>query len=170
MEEDDRITNSPRILFWHNKIDVRDICMERAHKLPARELLFIEGMQDTLFTDIISKPFFLVSAKVKKIIQMYEANIIWKEMVLLNQAYERTERYYLPIFEEIDCLYTDNAPKWGFSDAKKMIVDRGKLTDCSIFRIAGIEKQYIVGNLDIVESILKRDCIGLQLTELEIMG
>lgn len=41
-----------------------------------------------------------------------------------------------------------------------------KIGEHSIFRIAGVEKRYIVGNLDIVESILKRECFGMQLMEL----
>ena len=39
----------------------------------------------------------------------------------------------------------------------------------SIFRIAGTTGHYIIGNLDIVESILKRGCLGINLTEVEIV-
>lgn len=170
LEEDARITHSPRILLWHKKIDIRDICMEKAYKLPARELLFIESSPDTIFTDIISSPFFLVSAKIKKTIQMYEPNVILKELVLLDQTYERAERYYLPVFAEIDCMDEESVFNLNHSELKRIVMDREKITDSAIFRIAGIEKQYIVGNLDIVESILKRGCTGLQLTELEISG
>jgi hypothetical protein len=39
----------------------------------------------------------------------------------------------------------------------------------AIFRIAGVEKAYIVGNLDVVESMLKRGLRGIGLTELQVI-
>lgn len=168
IEANRRISNMPQIISWYKKVDVRDVCLKNAHKLPARQLLFLESNSDTIFTDIISIPFFLVSAKIKQVIQMYDPNIILKEMVLLDKVYERVERYFLPIFVELECLHEDSEFNMNRSIIKKIVLNKKAIGENSIFRIANYEKQYIIGNLDIVESILRRNCIGLQLTELEI--
>lgn len=168
IEADQRINNAPKIMFWYKKLDVRNICLKKAHKLPARELLFLESNRDTIFTDILSTPFFLVSAKVKQVIKMYNPNIILKELVLLDKINERAERYFLPIFDELECLHEDSEFNRNRSELKKIVLSKKAIDENCVFRIANFEKQYIIGNLDIVESILRRNCIGLQLTELEI--
>lgn len=167
MEEDRRIACLPRILHWSQKIDIRDICLQNAYKLPARELLFIQGNENTLFTDFISKPFFLVSEKVKKVLKMYEPNLITKEIVLLDQVYERAERYFLPVFEEVECLGKNSIYTLDHSEVKHIVLNKSSIESHTIFRISNVGKHYVVGNLDVVESILKRECKGLQLTELE---
>lgn len=168
IEADRRINNAPQIVSWYKKMDVRDICLKKAHRIPARELLYLESNSDTIFTDIISIPFFLVSAKIKQVIQMYDPNIILKEIVLLDKIYERAERYFLPIFDELECMHEDSEFNTSRSIIKKIVLRKKAIGENTIFRIANYEKQYIIGNLDIVESILRRNCIGLQLTELEI--
>lgn len=167
IETDERY-NYPRIRNWHEKIDIRDICRDKAYKLPKRELVFIKSNPETLFTDVIAKPFFLVSEKVKKIILLYQPNTILKELVILDKIYEKAERYYLPVFDEIECLAEGSVLNPDNSVLREIVLDRDKIKDMYIFRIAGVKKQYIVGNLDIVESMLKRGCEGIKLTELDL--
>ena len=61
------------------------------------------------------------------------------------------------------------SPSVAGSEIRKVVLDRHKIGEHSIFRLAGVEKQYIVGNLDVVESILKRGCVGMSLEELSCM-
>lgn len=170
IEEDDRIINSPRVIGWHNKIDIRNIHPGSAGRLPGRELLFIKENPETIFTDIISNPFFLVSEKVKKVIQMYEPKTIIKELVLLDSKYEKVERYFLPVFEELDCLAKESILNLDHNEIKKAVLIQERLEGHAIFRIAGVGMQYIVGNLEIVESFLKREVIGMSLKELQIIS
>ena len=169
IEEDKKLLERPYIVDWHDKLDVRDLHLERAYKIPERELLIIRSNQETLFTDIISMPFFLISAKVLKIIKMYEPKIRTKEIVLLDKVYGKAERYFLPLFDEVDCLDEESVFNRDHSEIISIVLNLKKLKGFSIFRIAGVDKQYIVGNLDIVESMLKRGCTGIQLEELVCM-
>ena len=77
-------------------------------------------------------------------------------------------RYFIPIFDELECLHEDSEFNMDRSKIKKIVLSRKAIGESSIFRIADYEKPYVIGNLDIVESILRRNCVGLQLTELEI--
>lgn len=167
IEENSKYTQRPHIVNGYTKIDVRNICPENAYKLPKRELVFIEENTETVFTDIISIPFFLISEKIRKIIQMYDPQTMMRELVLLDKVYGKVERYYIPIFEEVDCVGNEGMFHLKHSEIKKLALKRDQIKDKNIFRIAGVEKQCIVGNLDIVESILKRGCLGIKLTELK---
>lgn len=166
IREDERISRRPHMINIHEKIDVRDVCKEGAYKLPRRELVFVKS--ETVFTDVVSEPFFLVSEKLKKVIIMYEPRTPLKELILLDRESAAAETYYLPIFEEVTCL----ADKTEFNPAhtalKKIVLKHDVVSNKAIFKIAGVAGHYVIGNLDIVESFLKRECLGISLTEVEI--
>ena len=44
------------------------------------------------------------SEQMKKIIEKYNEEIIFKTIPLIDLPHERQENYYMPIFEEIECL------------------------------------------------------------------
>ena len=86
IKEDPKITQRPFILNLHDKLDIRLIHPESAYKLPEREPVFIRSHPETVFTDIISSPLFLISEKIRKTVNMYEPRIPMKELVLLDKA------------------------------------------------------------------------------------
>ena len=51
---------------------------------------------------------------------------------------------------------------------KKGVIDYGKTEGKAIFRLKGFGHYYMVGRLDLVESILKRKVRGIGLKELEV--
>lgn len=167
IETDDKITPTPKLIRWFDKLDVRDIHIKSAYKLPDRELIFIESNLETVYVDIISKPVFLMSEKAKKIVNMYEPRTIWKELVLLDKGKGKVSRYFLPVFEEVDCLGDGSVFNLDHSELKRIVLIRNKISEHNIFQIAGVKKQYIIGNLDIVESLLKRNLVGVGITEVE---
>ena len=83
LKTDPKYNTSPVIENWYPKIDVRLIRKETGHKLPKRELLFIQSNPDTIFTDIIDFPFFLGTKMVRDVIKMYEPTTQFKEIILL---------------------------------------------------------------------------------------
>lgn len=168
LQEDKRIAQRPYLMNVHEKIDVRDICTERAYRLPRRELVFVKS--GAIFTDIISTPFFLISEKIRGVIIMYEPKMIMKELVLLDKANASAETYYIPIFQEVDCLGEGTEYNPALTILKKIVLEKEKIRGRTIFKIAGVKGNYIIGNLDIVESILKRGYFGINLTEVEIIG
>ncbi len=166
ISEDQTMVQRPFILNWHEKIDVRNIHLTEALKLPPRELVIIRGNPVPVFTDIISVPFFLISEKVREVVKMYDPRTKMTELVLLDQENGKAERYFLPVFEEVDCIKEEYFPALNRGEMKKVILNRERIGERSMFRVAGVEKQYIIGNLDIVESLLKRGCTGMALAEI----
>lgn len=51
---------------------------------------------------------------------------------------------------------------------KKGVIDYGKTEGKAVFRLKGFDHYYMVGRLDLVESILKRDVRGVGLKELGV--
>lgn len=166
IREDERISRRPYMINVHEKIDVRDVCEESAYKLPRRELVFVKS--GTIFTDIISEPLFLVSEKIKKVIIMYEPRTPMKELILLDRESAAAETYYLPIFQEVSCLAEKTEYNPAHTALKKIVLKHDLVRNKAIFKVAGVAGHYVIGNLDIAESFLKRECLGISLTEVEI--
>ncbi len=169
LKTDSIYTTSPNIINWYGKIDKRNIHPQSAYKLPKRELFFIRDNPNTIFTDIISDPFFLVSDIVKDVICMYEKGVIYKEVILLDPKYEKCKRYFLPILPEVECLSKSSRLNLDRSFIHQAVFLQSKIEGHAIFKIAGINSDsYIAGNLEVVESILKRGTVGVGLVEVEV--
>jgi len=159
-------TDIPQIAGWYEKINPRWINPKDAYRLPKRELLFVREQDNIVFTDILSKPFFLVSDMVRKVILMYEPLTNMKEIVLLDTRHKVSRSYFLPILEEVDCMTEDSEFNADRSIIKKGILDYDIVKDRTIFAIGGMKNRYIVGNLELVESLIKRGAVGIGLREL----
>ena len=161
----------PRIVNWENKVDFHAIQMGNLEKLPRRTLLYIENNPDTVFSDIIMSPFFLVSDMVWNVMKMYGIGKQGKQMVLLDGVYGFAEIYYMPRLAEHRCLHEDTQFNNDGSVIKKLILNKEESYNYPpFFRVAGLKKNYVIGRLDFVESILRRGAKGIQLTELELRG
>ena len=155
LKTDPKYNTSPVIENWYPTIDVRLICKEKGHKLPKRELLFIQSNPDTVFTDIIDFPFFLGTKMVRDVIKMYEPTTQFKEIILLDRKNATSEIYYIPLLEHCDCLAPESELSRGRDTLITAVLDPEKIEDRSIF--------YFVARLDLVESLLRRGGRGIGL-------
>ena len=165
---DETFSNYPKLKSWFGKIDDRKFNIQDAYKIPKRQLLAIDESENTVFTSIIERPFPMVSAEVKAVFDMYEPHIIYKEVVLLDGKNEKTGVYYIPILPEVDCLDAESEFNLNKSLIKRGIIDYERTGGKAIFRLGGVGHYYMVGRLDLVESILKRNVRGIGLKELEV--
>lgn len=110
----------------------------------------------------------MVTEKVKKCLKLYEPNMPFKEIVLLDRQKKMAQNYFVPRFVELDCLtkrseYTN----WNY-DLKYTELDGKKVGDKAIFTIKGPEKRNIVVRLDVAESLLRRGAKGFLLKETDV--
>ena len=73
----DTYKTAPKLINWYRVQDVRLIKWESYHKLQKRQIYNIEPSSETIFTDIVSFPFLLVSTMVKDVIEMYGDEVIF---------------------------------------------------------------------------------------------
>ena len=99
-----QFSTAPEIIDWFKQVDRRKIRLGQSFEIENRQLFFVKESPDTVFVDVLSFPFFMVTEILKDIILMYEPRTIFKEIVLLDQKHAKTCTYYLPILEYIDCL------------------------------------------------------------------
>lgn len=159
----------PRIVNWRAKLDYRAVQAKELGKLPSRTLLYIENNPETVFSDIISSPFLLVSELVWNVMKKYDIRQEGKQIVLLDGVYGFAEVYYLQNLRECACLHADTQFNNNGTVIKELIID--KVAAASLppfFRVAEMQKDYIIGRLDFVESLLRRGAKGIRIEELKM--
>lgn len=142
-----------------------------SYQLPDRYLLEIQPNADTVFTDIISSPYLLVSQLVKAVIRLYHPKMIFKEIVLVEAKNDLAEVYYMPILPLVNCLHASSQCNIDCSVIKHGVLDKSMLNDQKIFRIGdaySANGPYYVVHLDLAESILRRGARGIELKPLDI--
>lgn len=169
IECDERYVDSPNIINWFMKIDIRNINKDNSYKLSKRMVLKVTPNKNITFTDIITKPFLLVSNNFKKIIDIYEPKIIYKQVALLDQENEKTELYHLPILPKVECLNIKSRFNQDRSIIKEAVLDYDKIKEYSLFQISGIKNIYTVIRLDLLESILRRGGSGIAISAVELV-
>lgn len=159
----------PRLVNWMARLDYRAIQTGDIEKLPPRTLLYIENNPETVFPDIIDNPFFLVSKTIWDVMKKYDIRQAGKQIVLLDGVYGFAEIYYLQHLQECTCLHADTRFNNDGSVIKKLILDKAAAGGLPpFFKVKGVQKDYAVGRLDFVESILRRDAKGIRIEELEM--
>lgn len=73
----------PRIRNWMERLDYQAVQRRELAKLLERTILFLEENQDTLFPDVIEKPFLLVSKMFWDVSKMYEVPVRGKKWFCL---------------------------------------------------------------------------------------
>lgn len=166
LKTDPRFEPAPEVIDWFRRVDRRDIRLGRSYKIEDRQLFFIKAHPDTVFPDVLSFPFFMVTERLRDVIQMYEPRTIFKEIVLLDQAHANMGVYYLPVLEYVDCLAPASRLTRDRSTVLEAVMDGDTAGDRSIFYLGGVGNLYTVARLDIVESFLRRAAAGIGLTEI----
>jgi hypothetical protein len=108
--------------------------------------------------------FVLVSDELKKLFSKYEKEIKFRLVVLIDQTKEGRKLYWIMDVPLIDCL----SGKSEFSPGgivKSMVLDKTLIDNRSIFAYKTgkslILKKQIIINLDVAESILRRNIVGI---------
>ena len=170
LKTDPQYDTYPQIIDWYKKIDHRNICIGRSHVIDHRQLFFIQENINTIFPDILSIPFFMVTDLPKDVIKMYEPKTVFKEIVLLDSKNAKTCTYHLPILPHIDCLCPSSELTIDRSTILSPVIDTRKVGDQSIFYLSGVKNLYTVARLDIIESFLRRGLKGIGLSEMKVIN
>ena len=159
----------PRIRNWMERLDYQAVQRRELAKLLERTILFLEENQDTLFSDVIEKPFLLVSKMFWDVSKMYKVPVRGKEMVLLDGVNGFAEIYYMPVYPRYHCLSEETVFNNDYSVIQELILDKEKIKYVPpVFEVAEVEKDYLICRLDFIESILRRGAKGIKLAELKV--
>jgi len=117
--------------------------------------------------DFIKSPVYMVSDRAKRVIDMYEDDMVFKKIVLIHKEEESQTVYHHLLLKELEALdaSTEYYPN---GMEKKMVLNGERIRDHKAFLLAGSRIRLPVVSLDVVESLLRRQVMGVTFQEIEV--
>lgn len=169
MKEDKKYVNRPHVINWTSKLSLDDLYKGNYSMIPDRMILEIKPNKQLEFTDIITVPFLLVTKSIESVIELYEPNMHFKEIILLDKQFGQAKEYFLPLIKNKNVLSDKSIFTNFHTKLKEIILDEKKIDDTVIFYVDGISREAGIWRLDIIESILHRGAYGFTIDEVKVM-
>lgn len=156
----ERMNPFPQITGGRNSIDARKLNREHYNQLPRFIQLQAEMGRGGVFPDIILKPFLLLSRIAMEVTALYDPAMPFRFTVLFDTEKGECVSYYCPVMEEQDCLVRQPEP-----GSRKIILNRKRMTGLPLFKVRAGMKSEVLMRMDLAESLLEREAVGLELRE-----
>ena len=157
--------NPPHPTNWHGILDARTLKQKGRSPIPKYTTFPIKHHIQTVFTDIILYPCLMVNKKAMQTIQLYDSSIRFERLILYDAEIKKTCVYYLPKLEELDVLTANSRFNRDKSAIDYAEVDGDKIKGKVLFQVANLNGMCILIHSDLVESLLRRNTIGIGLKE-----
>ena len=139
---------------------------EEFEQIQEMSVLFTLGDRDSIYPAVVDTPFFMVSDDLKKLLELYDPDVLYRR-VMLNQAEEGIQKkYWLLLTEKLDCLdeCSERHPNgWD----KRIVLNRKRIGQRRVFKVNGIHTPRVFVNLEVSESILRRNFEGIVIHPVE---
>ena len=168
LKQDKRYSNTPQIIDLFKNINTKDLNLLKADNIEDNNCFYVKSNDNIDYLDVLEIPIFLVSKELKKILEKYNRNMIFKMLALIDYEKKEQNFYYLPIFEEIEALSEKSEFNLNKTIVKKIILDEKKIKNKKLFKIKESDKTLIVVRLDAAESLLRREFKGIALERLQV--
>lgn len=154
---------------WYGKgIRTQDILVGNSKKIPDTTIFYVEEDNARVHTDIITKPFFLISESFKQLLSVYEPVLRTKKVIFIDREKHNAEIYFLPILKRVE--WHKNS-EWNMdrSVLKHAVLQREKVGNNTLFMLENCKSQIVVIRSDLLESCLKREFRGFHITPATII-
>ncbi|MGD8399510.1 MAG: serine protease [Bacillota bacterium] len=157
ISQDKRITRA--IQPTGNFAALTDPAGPEAAELPVQYYLKESRIHEYL--DFIETPGPLAADRLKKLLAKYDSRLEFRPVVLADLPRMRQDLYWQLLPPVRECL----APQTEFLPhrvVKTLVLDAAKVGSAKVFKVAGILEPWTLVSLEVAESILRRDLIGMR--------
>lgn len=159
LREEKRIVDSPQLINWHKNIPIQKLRWGTYHEVPPKTVLFIKENKNIYFPDIMLFPFLMISRKIKDILDLYEPNMGYRQIILIENKNERCMQYFIPHLMRLECLSKKTEYNFDHSEVKKAVLEQNRLIDKCIFELGEVSNRQVIVRQDFLESVLRREAI-----------
>lgn len=143
---------------------------QKLNLLDDLKVVYYSGEEKEECCDVIIDPVFMISDKIKRLLNLYDENIEYKGMQIysLDENVKQYPLYWIPLLEEIDCL-NQNSKILPNGLIENLVLDFDKINNKHIFKISNIVEERIIISLTLAESILRRIPYGVSFFKVEVI-
>ena len=157
---------APVPVGWYGKIDRKTWKNKKTYQMPKHLIFQTEKHMQMVFTDIVTFPCFMVRKMVRDTIALYNPFIKFVRIILYDKGRKESMAYYMPFMKTIEHVETNCKNRYMINE---IVLEREKLMDEAIIEVMSKDKTHIIMRMDLVESILRRNAIGIGLKEIQII-
>lgn len=151
------IYGSRHIFTWEDREKMNDITP-----------LYLDETKGECAPDFIKSPVYMVSEMAKKVIDMYEDDLVFKKIVLIHKEEVKQLVYFHLLLKKIEAV-DEGTQYYSNGMEKHLILNREKIGDHKAFLLADSKIKLPVVSLEVVESLLRRHVMGVTFKEIEVI-
>jgi len=159
----------PRLTKWHGILDPKTLNEKKRNLIPKYTIFQVEHHMQTVFTDLIFHPCFMVSETMMWTMKLYEPSFRFERIVLADQEAKKVGTYYIPRLEKLDVLTSNSRLGRDKRSLEHIEIDGEKTKGKAIFQIEHDGKMTILIHVNLAESLLRRKVIGIDLKEVDVI-
>ncbi|WCF09233.1 hypothetical protein NDS46_04840 [Paenibacillus thiaminolyticus] len=143
-----------------------EVTPDQADDIQDITIVFVEGQADSVYPDYIGKPVVLVADEVKKVLELHDPKLVFKCAILSDPKHSMQKVYWLLLLPRVDCL-SERTEFQKTGAVKRIVIDQAKAAGHAIFRVQGLLEKHVFIPLDVAESLLRRELLGIRLEKVE---
>ena len=162
-------THLPSIRLSFSQLNPWQIDADRGKRIAAWGSLFADATADVRWSDILFDPYFLVSERVKTILEAAEPGLEYRRIsIVTRRIKQKPHIYYLPLLAEIECLHKSSKRNSRNGALQHPVLCQDKVGIKRIFWVKNGEARHIAVRLDLLEMLLRLHPVGLSLNETDL--
>lgn len=139
-----------------------------SERLNDTTFLYLAGDGKEARPDLIQRPVTMFSQRLKDILDAYEMELIFKDVILIHKENSLQYNYVQILMDELDAVsgLTEYYPN---QTPQKLVLDREKIGRHHLFMLAGNYRKDPIVSLAVAESLLRRNIMGICVEEVEVV-
>ena len=109
----------------------------------------------------------MFSERLQDILEAYEPELIFKDVLLIHKEKELQYRYVHTLMDQLEAI-SQNSEFYPNGMEKRLILDGRKAAGHHLFLLENSRRRDPLVSLPLAESLLRRNCIGIRLEEVEV--
>ena len=144
---------------------------EEVKNISKLAVAYYTNYEDIEYPAIIHKPAYMVDDTLKKLLKLYDDELIFKGLHVYDDRLDETNvqmhKYWALGVRSYLCVHQD-VQFYPNGSMEKLILQKDKIPKRDIFKVGGIQEERIIISEVVVESILRRHMYGIYVEEIEI--
>lgn len=140
---------------------------EDSSQLDNAVALYLSGTGKEARWDFLQRPVTMFSRRFKDLLDSYEPELFFQEVVLIHKENSLQHRYVHTVMDQVDAIgsQTEYYPN---GTVKQLVLDSKKIGRHNIFLLKGNQRKDPIISLPLAESLLRRKPIGICFEEAEV--
>lgn len=151
---------------WFGIIDRKTLSLKKIYQMPKHLMIPVEKRMQTVFTDILTFPCFMVSEMVRDVIKQYDSSLYFLRIILYDKEHKKSMAYYIPDLKQIKFAEKRDTV---VHNIRHISVQQEDIKEKVIVEISNGISFHVIMRMDLVESILRREAIGIGLRKIDIL-